>query len=95
MKIFPKKFLWGGAIAANQAEGAWNVNGKGTEITDVTPSGIAQNIHDNKVENGKFYPSHEAIDFYHHYDEDLNYMSELGLKCFRTSIAWTRIYPTG
>lgn len=95
MKIFPKKFLWGGVIAANQAEGAWNVNGKGTAITDVTPSGIAQNIHDNKVENGKFYPSHEAIDFYHHYDEDLNYMSELGLKCFRTSIAWTRIYPTG
>jgi 6-phospho-beta-glucosidase len=95
MAIFPENFLWGGAIAANQAEGAWNVDGKGVAITDVTEHGIAKNQHDQKVEPGKFYPSHEAIDFYHRYADDLAYMAEMGFKCFRTSIAWTRIFPTG
>ncbi|WP_255585170.1 glycoside hydrolase family 1 protein [Virgibacillus saliphilus] len=95
MTVFPKDFLWGGAIAANQAEGAWNMDGKGTAITDVTEHGIAKNQHDKKVEPGKVYPSHEAIDFYHRYAEDLEYMAEMGFNCFRTSIAWTRIFPTG
>ncbi|MHC9537133.1 glycoside hydrolase family 1 protein [Dellaglioa sp. BT-FLS60] len=95
MSIFPKDFLWGGAIAANQTEGAWNVLGKGVAITDTTQHGIAKNIHDEEVKENVFYASHDAIDFYHRYEEDLEYMSELGLKCFRTSIAWTRIFPTG
>lgn len=95
MTVFPKDFLWGGAIAANQAEGAWDVDGKGVAITDTTQHGIAKNVHDEEVVPGAFYPSHEAIDFYHRYDTDLEEMAALGLKCFRTSIAWTRIFPTG
>ena len=47
------------------------------------------------MEEGTFYPSHEAIDFYHHYKEDIALFAEMGFKCFRFSIAWTRIFPTG
>ncbi|MGX7197583.1 glycoside hydrolase family 1 protein [Enterococcus olivae] len=93
---FTKDFLWGGAIAANQAEGAWDIDGKGPSIVDVAPNGIGifSNV-DFEMDPEKYYPSHEAIDFYHRYEEDLDLMKELGLKCFRTSIAWTRIFPTG
>ncbi|WP_459479067.1 glycoside hydrolase family 1 protein [Clostridium saccharoperbutylacetonicum] len=93
---FPKEFLWGGAIAANQAEGAFNEDGKGLSIADVLPVGkdrfkdVSLNIEDDK-----YYPSHRAIDFYHTYKEDLKELSELGMKCFRTSIAWSRIFPNG
>lgn len=95
MSTFQKDFLWGGAIAANQAEGAWNIDGKGVAITDTTEHGIAKNEHDEKIIPGVFYPSHDAVDFYHCYPEDLKLMAELGLKCFRTSISWSRIFPTG
>lgn len=44
---------------------------------------------------GKNYPNHSAIDFYHHYKEDIKLMAEMGFKAFRTSIAWTRIFPNG
>ncbi len=47
------------------------------------------------VEEGKYYPNHEASDFYHHYKEDCKLMGEMGFKCFRTSIVWTRIFPKG
>ena len=67
---FPKDFLWGGAIAANQAEGAYDVDGKGLSIADCFAHGIKYEADIPPVE-GKFYPSHEAIDFYHHYKEDL------------------------
>ncbi|AGF58710.1 6-phospho-beta-glucosidase [Clostridium saccharoperbutylacetonicum] len=93
---FPKGFLWGGAIAANQAEGAYNEDGKGLSIADVLPVGkdrfkdVSLNI-----EEDRYYPSHRAIDFYHTYKEDLKELSELGMKCFRTSIAWSRIFPNG
>ncbi|MED4224920.1 glycoside hydrolase family 1 protein [Neobacillus cucumis] len=93
LKQFPKEFLFGGAIAANQAEGAWNVDGKGPSTTDVS-NGIVGPVDDNVIE-GKFYPSHEAIDFYHRYKEDIALMAEMGLQCFRTSIAWPRIFPNG
>ena len=46
-------------------------------------------------EPGALYPSHEAIDFYHHYEEDIALFAEMGFKTFRTSINWTRIFPTG
>lgn len=96
MSDFPKNFLWGGAIAANQAEGAWNIDGKGISIVDVAQNGIGIFSNpDRTIDSGKYYPSHEAIDFFHYYEQDLDLMKELGLKCFRTSIAWTRIYPTG
>ena len=93
---FPKNFLWGGAIAANQAEGAYNEDGKGLSIADVLEVGKNRFTDVSlKVEEGKHYPSHEAIDFYHTYKEDIKELSELGMKCFRTSIAWSRIFPNG
>ncbi|WP_066189938.1 glycoside hydrolase family 1 protein [Gracilibacillus timonensis] len=92
---FPENFLWGGAIAANQAEGAWNVDGKGVAITDVVRGGIVAGAADEHVIEGENYPSHEAIDFYHRYKEDIALFAEMGMKCFRTSIAWTRIFPNG
>lgn len=94
---FRKDFLWGGAVAAHQAEGAWNEDGKGMSIADVMTAGangVARRITDGVIE-GENYPNHEAIDFYHHYKEDLAMMAEMGFKCFRTSIAWTRIFPNG
>lgn len=93
---FSKEFLWGGAIAANQAEGAYNEDGKGLSVADVLPVGKDRfkNISLN-IEDDKYYPSHKAIDFYHTYKEDLKELSELGMKCFRTSIAWSRIFPNG
>ncbi|MCA5012083.1 MULTISPECIES: 6-phospho-beta-glucosidase [unclassified Enterococcus] len=92
-----ENFLWGGAIAAHQAEGAWNIEGKGPSIADVMTAGgngIPRKITQGIIE-GEYYPNHEAIDFYHHYKEDIQLFKELGLKCFRTSIAWSRIFPKG
>ena len=92
-----KDFLWGGAIAANQAEGAYNVDGKGLSIADVLGVGGKEKSRKRTdgIQEGYYYPNHEAIDFYHHYKEDLALMKEMGFKCFRTSIAWSRIYPNG
>lgn len=94
---FPENFLWGGACAANQFEGAWDVDGKGPSVPDMCTNGshtapkwITDHIHADR-----FYPSHEAIDFYHHYEEDIALLAEMGFRIFRTSINWTRIYPTG
>ena len=94
---FPKNFLFGGAIAAHQAEGAYNVDGKGLSVADTMTQGgynIPREITDGVIE-GKNYPNHEAIDFYHRYKEDIALLAEMGLKAFRTSIAWTRIFPNG
>lgn len=93
---FPKNFLWGGAIAANQAEGAYNEDGKGLSVADILPVGADRfkNV-ELEINENKYYPSHEAIDFYHTYKEDIRELSELGMKCFRTSIAWSRIFPNG
>ncbi|WP_317944852.1 6-phospho-beta-glucosidase [Carnobacterium maltaromaticum] len=96
MKI-KNDFLWGGAVAAHQVEGAWNKGGKGISIADVMTSGThttARRITDGVVE-GEYYPNHEGIQFYDHYQEDIQLFAELGFKCFRTSIAWTRIFPNG
>ena len=93
----PKDFLWGGAIAAHQAEGAWNIDGRGPSIADVMTAGgngIPRKITKGVIE-GEYYPNHEAIDFYHRYKEDIQLFKELGLKCLRTSISWSRIFPTG
>lgn len=97
MANFPENFLWGGAVAANQCEGAWNVDGKGVSCSDICTTG---NVNTPKritpvLEEGTLYPSHEAIDFYHHYKEDIKLFAEMGFKIFRFSINWTRIYPTG
>lgn len=90
-------FLWGGAVAAHQLEGGYNLGGKGLSIMDVTTGGdrvTARRITD-KVLDGEHYPNHDGIDFYHHYKEDIKLFAEMGFKCFRTSIAWTRIFPNG
>ena len=94
---FRSDFLWGGAIAAHQAEGAWNEGGKGPSVADVMTAGangVPRRITDGVID-GENYPNHEAIDFYHHYKEDIKLFAEMGFKCFRTSIAWTRIFPNG
>lgn len=92
-----ENFLWGGAVAAHQLEGAWNVGGKGVSVADVMTVGgygKPREITDGVIA-GKNYPNHDAIDFYHHYKEDIALFAEMGFKCFRTSIAWTRIFPNG
>ena len=91
---FPQGFLWGGAIAANQAEGAYLEDGKGLDISDGFPHGIKHG-YDRVIDPEKFYPTHEAVDFYHRYREDLALMGEMGFKAFRTSINWSRIFPNG
>ena len=100
MSKFPKEFLWGGATAANQFEGAYNVGGKGLSVQDVTPRGGVP-VSDNDLnpfitelpteDNLKL----EGIDFYHRYKEDVALFAEMGFKVFRTSIAWSRIFPNG
>ena len=90
-------FLWGGAVAAHQIEGGWQEGGKGISIADVMTAGdnvtkTPRRITDGVIP-GENYPNHEASDFYHHYKEDIALLAEMGFKCFRTSIAWTRIYP--
>lgn len=92
-----KDFLWGGAVAAHQVEGGWQEGGKGISASDVETAGgngIPRRITEGVVE-GEFYPNHEAVDFYHRYKEDIALFAEMGFKCFRTSIAWTRIFPKG
>lgn len=100
-KAFPPSFLWGGATAANQCEGAYDADGRGLSSVDVIPYGPDR----MKVSRGELvrhaclpdesYPSHEAIDHYHHCLEDLRLFAEMGFRCYRMSIAWTRILPNG
>ncbi|MFP7223942.1 6-phospho-beta-glucosidase [Priestia filamentosa] len=94
---FPDGFLWGGAVSAHQVEGKWNEGGKGISVADVMTAGahgIPREITDGVIE-GKYYPNHNAIDFYGRYKEDIALFAEMGFKCFRTSIAWSRIFPNG
>lgn len=89
---FPENFLWGGAVAANQCEGAYLEDGKGLSIQDVTPHGITgPRTKEPTDDNMKLV----GIDFYHRYREDLKLFAEMGFKVFRTSIAWSRIFPKG
>ena len=97
MTGFKEDFLWGGAVAAHQIEGGWNKGGKGVSTADVMTAGangVAREITDG-VLPGKNYPNHEAIDFYHRYKDDIALFAEMGFKAFRTSIAWSRIFPNG
>ncbi|WP_430601859.1 6-phospho-beta-glucosidase [Enterococcus sp. DIV0724b] len=107
---FPKDFLWGGAIAANQVEGGWNLGGKGLSVADIASYkphvdnkdyAAHMTISTATIEaamadkTDKDYPKRRGIDFYHRYKEDLALFSELGFKTLRLSIAWTRLFPTG
>ena len=117
----PKDFLWGGATAANQYEGGWNIGRRGKSSDDVITNGTHTeprcitfvNKSGERVKAPMFvgadyedvdhfecfddclYPNHEATDFYHHYKEDIALMAEMGFKCFRLSIAWSRIFANG
>lgn len=101
MSVFPEGFLWGGALAANQSEGAFREGGKGLTTVDMIPHGehrMAVKLGLEKrfqLRDDEFYPSHEATDFYHRYKEDIALMAEMGFKVFRTSIAWSRLFPQG
>ena len=92
-----KDFLWGGSIAAHQCEGAWNVDGKGIGIMDLVTSGSYEVPREicKDIEDGKRYPSHEGIDFYHRFKDDIALFGEMGFKALRISIDWSRIYPNG
>ena len=108
--VFPKGFLWGGATAANQCEGAWDVGGKGLSVADCTTYKPKVDKADYAALHGitseqiaeaegssdtHIYPKRHGIDFYHHYKEDIALFAEMGFKCLRVSIQWTRLFPTG
>jgi 6-phospho-beta-glucosidase len=105
---FPDNFLWGGAIAANQCEGAWKEGGKGVCISDIQaydPNLDRSIPYDSECTRDKvlnalkddthYYPKRYGIDFFHTFKEDLMYLKELNFKTFRISINWTRIFPNG
>lgn len=107
---FPKNFLWGGALAANQCEGAWNEDGKGPSVADIAK--YRPNIDPHEYDafhrvtlasirqaiadtDPTFYPKRRGIDFYHRYRDDIDLFAEMGFRVLRVSIAWSRLYPTG
>lgn len=109
-KRFPENFLWGGATAANQCEGAWNIDGKGISVADCTtykPKIDPKDYQGQHAVSSKdieealkcdeigIYPKRRGIDFYNKYREDLDLFQEMGFKTLRVSIQWTRIYPSG
>ncbi len=94
---FPKDFLWGGATAANQIEGAYREGGKGLSTADVMTVG-GPGVKRRKtipLEPDTYYPSHVAIDHYHRYKEDIELFAGMGWNCYRLSISWPRIFPNG
>ncbi|GAB5055589.1 MULTISPECIES: glycoside hydrolase family 1 protein [Pediococcus] len=102
MSSFPKNFMWGGATAANQLEGAYQAGGKGLSIADALPGGPdrfklvnAPDFDWTIDESQHTYPNHDGIDHYHRFKEDIALFAEMGFKCYRFSIAWTRIFPNG
>lgn len=89
---FPENFLWGGALAANQCEGAYLEGGKGLSQQDVMPQGVRGPVTDQPTpDNLKLL----GTDFYHRYEQDIALLAEMNFKVFRFSIAWSRIYPMG
>ena len=96
-----KDFLWGGATAANQCEGGYNLGGRGLANVDVVPWGpdrfpiIAGEMKHLDFDDNHFYPAKEAIDMYHNWKEDIALFAEMGFKTYRMSLAWTRIFPNG
>lgn len=109
-RVFPDGFLWGGAIAANQVEGAWNLGGKGLSVADMATYKTDLDVKDYsghmaissefidqamKDTSDTIYPKRRGIDFYHHYAEDIALFGEMGFKTLRISIAWSRLFPTG
>lgn len=109
-RTFPQDFLWGGATAANQLEGSYREDGKGISVEDCMRQHFDQDLRDYNLQNHVTledvkraletedmvnYPKRRGVDFYHHYKEDIALLGGMGFKCFRMSIAWTRIFPMG
>jgi 6-phospho-beta-glucosidase len=105
---FKNDFLWGGAVAANQCEGAWQEGGKGWSVADIlqfrndlplnkkyNEEDTTEHIREAMQDKEGFYPKRRGIDFYHTYKDDLKLLKGMGINSFRTSIAWTRIFPNG
>jgi 6-phospho-beta-glucosidase (EC 3.2.1.86) len=99
---FKKDFLWGGATAANQLEGAFDMDGKGLSVADAMPGGkerlaiLNSPDFDWTIDEDKYvYPNHKGIDHYHHFKEDIALFAEMGFKAYRFSVAWSRIFPKG
>lgn len=90
---FPEHFLWGGAIAANQVEGAYRQHGKGLSTADMLPQGILSPHQTTSQRTAGI--KDLAIDFYNRYPQDIALFKEMGFTCLRLSIAWTRIFPNG
>lgn len=110
LKPFPSHFLWGGATAANQIEGAFDIDGKGLSSADMIAyvpkaerGAYTASIEISSQEladilSGKKqarFPKREGIDFYHYYKQDIALLAEMGFKMFRISIHWSRIFPNG
>lgn len=97
MKPFKEDFLWGGATAANQVEGAYLEDGKGLSVSDVVTVGshTSPRIISLEQDEQYYYPSRKAIDYYHHYKEDIALFAEMGFKAYRMSVSWARIFPNG
>lgn len=94
--IFPETFLWGGALASNQCEGAYLEGGKGLSTMDLmTTKAKYTKSGDIPLKPEGRSPYHEGIDFYHRYKEDIALFAEMGFNCLRISIAWSRIFPNG
>ena len=94
--VFPKDFTWGASTAANQYEGGYDEGGKGLSVQDVlatTPGG--HRAETERIEPGRYYPSHVGSDGYHHLEEDVELLAGLGVNGYRMSLAWTRIFPSG
>lgn len=91
---FPEGFLWGGAVAANQCEGAWYEGGKGLDYTMCCRGGL-RDVNPHPPIAGEYHPCEEAIDFYHRYPKDIELFAEMGFKVFRMSVSWSRIFPMG
>lgn len=108
IKEIPKDFLWGGAVAANQLEGAYLEDGKGLCLADINEfqgdlppekrsnkEMSAARIEELLAKPDGNFPKRRGIDFYHTYKEDLALLAGMGLNSFRTSINWSRIFPNG
>lgn len=96
-KRFPDGFYWGGALAANQCEGAWDVDGRGPSVDDHVTGGSFDRPREltQDIKAGVFYPNHDGIDFYHRFEEDIALFAEMGFTMLRVSISWSRIFPNG
>ncbi|TNV70352.1 6-phospho-beta-glucosidase [Trichococcus shcherbakoviae] len=96
-----KNFLWGGATAANQAEGGVLEGGRGLSNVDLLPTGpdrkkvASGDLEMLEWKDGYYYPAKEAIDMYHRYMEDIQLFAEMGFKVYRMSLSWSRIFPNG